>query len=60
MDLDLDTARAAFEDSTDFTVGIEEEFAILDGTDLGLVGRFEELRNAAWPIPYWPTRWPAS
>jgi glutamate---cysteine ligase / carboxylate-amine ligase len=51
VDLDLDTARAAFEDSTDFTVGIEEEFAILDGTDLGLVGRYEELRNAAMADP---------
>ena len=30
MDLDLDTARAAFEHSTDFTVGLEEEFALLD------------------------------
>ncbi|MEA2159172.1 MAG: glutamate---cysteine ligase / carboxylate-amine ligase [Solirubrobacteraceae bacterium] len=51
MDLDLDTARAAFEHSTDFTVGLEEEFALLDGTDLGLVGRFEELRNAAMADP---------
>jgi carboxylate-amine ligase len=47
LDLDLDTARAAFEASTDFTVGIEEEFALLDATDLGLVGRYEELRAAA-------------
>ena len=45
--LDLDAARAAFEDSTDFTVGIEEEFALLDPTELGLVQRFEELRDAA-------------
>jgi carboxylate-amine ligase len=51
VDLDLDTARAAFEESTDFTVGIEEEFAILDGTDLGLVGRFEELRSGAESDP---------
>jgi carboxylate-amine ligase len=51
VDLDLDTARAAFEHSTDFTVGIEEEFALLDGTDLGLVGRFEELRNASMADP---------
>jgi carboxylate-amine ligase len=51
VDLDLDTARAAFEHSTDFTVGLEEEFALLDGTDLGLVGRFEELRNAAMADP---------
>jgi carboxylate-amine ligase len=47
VDLDLDTARAAFDASTDFTVGIEEEFALLAPTDLGLVGRFEELRDAA-------------
>jgi glutamate---cysteine ligase / carboxylate-amine ligase len=45
--LDPDTARAAFEDSTDFTVGIEEEFALLDPAGLGLVQRFEELRDAA-------------
>jgi len=51
VDLDLDTARAAFEHSTDFTVGIEEEFALLDGTDLGLVGRFEELRKASMADP---------
>ena len=47
MDLDLDTARAAFEDSTDFTVGLEEEFALLDPRDLGLTSRFEELKDAA-------------
>jgi carboxylate-amine ligase len=45
--LDLNAARAAFEDSTDFTVGIEEEFALLDPGELGLVQRFEELRDAA-------------
>ncbi len=45
--LDLEAAHAAFEDSTDFTVGIEEEFAILDQSTLGLVQRFEELRDAA-------------
>jgi carboxylate-amine ligase len=45
--LDLDAARTAFEDSTDFTVGIEEEFALLDPVELGLVQRFEELRDAA-------------
>jgi carboxylate-amine ligase len=47
VDLDLDTARAAFEDSTDFTVGLEEEFALLDPRDLGLSSRFEELKEAA-------------
>jgi carboxylate-amine ligase len=47
VDLDIDTARAAFESSTDFTVGLEEEFALLDPVGLGLVGCFEQLRDAA-------------
>jgi carboxylate-amine ligase len=47
LDLDLDTARAAFDASTDFTVGIEEEFALLDPDHLGLSPRFEELQQAA-------------
>jgi carboxylate-amine ligase len=47
VELDLDTARAAFDASTDFTVGLEEEFALLDPTGLGLIGRFEQLRDAA-------------
>jgi len=51
MDLDLDTARAAFDDSTDFTVGLEEEFALLDSRDLGLTSRFEELKEAAGADP---------
>jgi len=51
MDLDLDSARAAFDDSTDFTVGLEEEFALLDSRDLGLTSRFEELKEAAGADP---------
>jgi carboxylate-amine ligase len=47
VDLDIDTARAAFESSTDFTVGLEEEFALLDPAGLGLVGCFAQLRDAA-------------
>jgi glutamate---cysteine ligase / carboxylate-amine ligase len=47
VELDLDTARAAFDASTDFTVGLEEEFALLDPATLELVGRFEEMRDAA-------------
>jgi carboxylate-amine ligase len=47
VDLQLDSAQTAFEEGTDFTVGIEEEFALLDPLDLGLVQRFEELRVAA-------------
>jgi glutamate---cysteine ligase / carboxylate-amine ligase len=49
--LDLDPAYAAFEESTDFTVGLEEEFAVLDRSSLGLVPRFEELRDAAAADP---------
>jgi glutamate---cysteine ligase / carboxylate-amine ligase len=45
--LDMASAREAFETSTDFTVGLEEEFAILDPEGRGLVQRFEELRDAA-------------
>jgi carboxylate-amine ligase len=48
--IDLDGARAVFEGSTDFTVGIEEEFAVLDTTH-ELVPRFEALRDAAATDP---------
>jgi carboxylate-amine ligase len=44
--LDMARAREAFEDSTDFTVGIEEEFQILDPDTLALAQRFEELYEA--------------
>ncbi len=47
MAIDLDSAFAAFEASTDFTVGVEEEFAILDPASLDLVGRYEALKAAA-------------
>ena len=39
--------REVFEASTDFTVGIEEEFAILDPASRSLTQRFDELRDAA-------------
>jgi carboxylate-amine ligase len=44
---DLDSGQAVFADSTDFTVGLEEEFQILDAGHLGLVGHYEQLRGAA-------------
>ncbi len=44
---DTARARATFEASTDFTVGLEEEFALLDPATLDMVPRFEELRDAA-------------
>src|SRR6478609_2080159 len=43
----LATARAAFEAGTDFTVAVEEEFALLDPEHFGLVNRFEEVQAAA-------------
>ena len=45
--LDMARVHEAFEASTDFTVGIEEEFAILDPHTLSLDHRFEELKDAA-------------
>jgi carboxylate-amine ligase len=51
VDLDLDNGRAVFEESADFTVGIEEEFALLDPSDLGLVPRFEGLYRAGASDP---------
>jgi glutamate---cysteine ligase / carboxylate-amine ligase len=49
--LDLESAYGAFEESTDFTVGLEEEFAILDPGSLELAPRFEELRDAGQTDP---------
>jgi glutamate---cysteine ligase / carboxylate-amine ligase len=45
--LDFSNAHAFFEDSVDGTVGLEEEFALLDPATLSLAPRFEELRDAA-------------
>src|SRR3954452_6132790 len=47
MTIDADRAAEFFAAATDFTVGIEEEFALLDAQTLDLVPRFEELRDAA-------------
>jgi glutamate---cysteine ligase / carboxylate-amine ligase len=46
LSMDLDLARERFESSTDFTIGLEEEFAILDPTTLELEHRFEDLYAA--------------
>jgi carboxylate-amine ligase len=45
---DLDKAVETFAQATDLTVGLEEEFAILDPATLDLVARFEELRDLAF------------
>jgi len=47
MPIQIDTIEEIFAASTDLTVGLEEEFAILDPQTLDLVARFEELRTAA-------------
>ena len=44
--LDLDLARDRFESSTDFTIGLEEEFAIVDPASLELEHRFEDVYAA--------------
>jgi carboxylate-amine ligase len=47
MSLDLIRAREIFEESVDFTVGLEEEFQIVDPESLELTQRFSELYDAA-------------
>ena len=49
--LDLDAVRGTFETSTDFTIGIEEEFAIVDPAILDLEHRFEDLQAACLRDP---------
>src|SRR5215211_892356 len=46
-DEQLEFARDAYENGTDFTLAVEEEFAILDPDSLELSSRFEELQEAA-------------
>ena len=45
--IDLGAAREVFAHSTDGTIGLEEEFAVLDPETLDMVPRFEELRDTA-------------
>jgi carboxylate-amine ligase len=47
MPFDADRSREIFEASTDFTVGLEEEFALLDPETLALTGAFEAVRREA-------------
>jgi carboxylate-amine ligase len=49
--IDLQTARETFEASQDLTVGIEEEWALLDPETLELAPRFEDLAAAAAEDP---------
>ncbi len=43
----LAASKASFESVPDFTLAVEEEFALIDPASLGLVNRFEEVREAA-------------
>ena len=47
----LRTAREQYDSTRDFTLAVEEEFAILDPNTLGLVNRFEELQQRAQGTP---------
>jgi glutamate---cysteine ligase / carboxylate-amine ligase len=49
--IDVTAARETFEASRDLTVGIEEEYALLDPVTLELIPRFEELRDAGAADP---------
>ncbi len=44
-------SRAQFESATDFTIAVEEEFAIVDPGSLDLTNRFEDLKAAAAGTP---------
>jgi carboxylate-amine ligase len=48
---DLDRAEATFSEASDHTVGVEEEFSILDPRTLEMLPRFEALRDAAASDP---------
>jgi carboxylate-amine ligase len=49
--LDLDRTAEMFAEAADLTVGVEEEFSMLDPETLELVPRFEELHAAAQSDP---------
>ena len=49
--LDLDRAAAVFAQAHDHTVGLEEEFAILDPDSLDLIPAYERLHDAAQQDP---------
>ncbi len=43
----LAASKASFESGPDLTLAVEEEFAIIDPSSLGLVNRFEDVQQAA-------------
>ncbi len=50
-DEQLRFAHEQFETARDFTLAVEEEFALLDAETLGMVNRFEELQAASRDTP---------
>jgi len=50
-DEQLRLAREQFEQAGDFSVAVEEEFAVLDPETLSLTNRFEDLQSAAKDTP---------
>src|SRR5205823_12374352 len=50
-DEQIRSAREAYENGRDFTLAVEEEFAVLDPETLSLANRFEELQAAARGTP---------
>src|SRR5919199_3501019 len=50
-DEQIASAREAFDAGRDYTVAVEEEFALLDPESLDLVNRFEELYAAGQETP---------
>ena len=46
-DEQISSAREAFDEGQDFTIAVEEEFALLDPDTLELTNRFEELKAGA-------------
>lgn len=47
VDSVLDGARARYDDSTDLTLGVEEEYQLCDGETLDLTPRYDDVREAA-------------
>lgn len=50
----LREARERLDEGTDFTVSVEEEYALLDPATLDMVNRFEEVQEAARAEPWFP------
>src|SRR3954463_14669783 len=50
-DEQIRSAHEAFENGQDFTLAVEEEFAVLDPETLSLTNRFEDLQAAARGTP---------